>query len=372
MREIPYFLGQASFGQRTELLTLSFGDSSGLGPKAYIQAGLHAGEVPGMLVAHHLRESLKTIEAEGRIRGEILLVPAANPIGLPQVLLGSHLGRFHLADGVNFNRGYPALTEKAAYWLEGKLTSDPAQNLPMVREALHSALDAASSARPVDVLKKILLRLALDADTVLDLHCDGEAVMHLYTVPNQAEAFAPLSAWLDCKAVLTAELSGDDPFDEAISRPWLELPARFPRFPIPQGAIATTIEFRGEADVDHDLAKRDAEAVLKFLIHRGHIAGDAGPIPTPTCEPTPLAGSESLAAPIAGMIVFRRNLGERIEAGEVVAEIIDPATGQFVEVKATTSGILFARAADRLAQAGKKIGKIAGRTPFRAGKLLSP
>jgi predicted deacylase len=90
------------------------------------------------------------------------------------------------------------------------------------------------------------------------------------------------------------------------------------------------------------------------------------------CEPTPLAGTEALTAPIAGLIVYLRQLGERIETGDIVAEIIDPATGRCAPVKAKTSGILFARAGDRVAQAGKKIGKIAGKTPFRAGKLLSP
>ena len=62
------------------------------------------------------------MEAEGRITGEIVLVPSANPIGLAQSVLGDHVGRFNLADGINFNRGYPDLMPKVAERIEGKLT----------------------------------------------------------------------------------------------------------------------------------------------------------------------------------------------------------------------------------------------------------
>ena len=59
----------------------------GEGEKIYLQASLHADELPGMLVLHHLQPLLAAAEAEGRIHGEIVLVPVANPIGLAQTLL---------------------------------------------------------------------------------------------------------------------------------------------------------------------------------------------------------------------------------------------------------------------------------------------
>ena len=51
--------------------------SAGSGNKVYIQASLHADEVPAMLVAHCLRRELDRLDAAGRIRGEVILVPAA-------------------------------------------------------------------------------------------------------------------------------------------------------------------------------------------------------------------------------------------------------------------------------------------------------
>ncbi len=74
-------------GTHRELISLHYGQPGAAAGKAYLQASLHADELPGMLVAHHLRRRLDALEAEDRITGEIVLVPMANPIGLSQHLL---------------------------------------------------------------------------------------------------------------------------------------------------------------------------------------------------------------------------------------------------------------------------------------------
>src|SRR4051812_23612448 len=90
-----------------------------VGKKVYIQASLHADEVPAMLVAHVLRRELERLEAEGRIKGEIVLVPAANPIGLSQVVHGAPFGRYDLASGINFNRSYKHVAAELKETLKG-------------------------------------------------------------------------------------------------------------------------------------------------------------------------------------------------------------------------------------------------------------
>src|ERR687893_1650847 len=124
MRTEQITLSPLAPGADLSLTVQRFGPE-GARPRIYIQASLHADEIPGMIAAHHLRERLLALEAEGRIRGEIVLVPAANPIGLAQKVLGEPVGRFDLSDGVNFNRGYPYLVPKVAERLDGKLTADP-------------------------------------------------------------------------------------------------------------------------------------------------------------------------------------------------------------------------------------------------------
>jgi len=94
---------------RREIVSFHYGPADS-GRKVYVQASLHADELPGMLVAHHLRQRLAWLEAEGRLRAEIVLVPVANPIGLAQQLLRMPIGRFDLGTGENFNRHYAALT----------------------------------------------------------------------------------------------------------------------------------------------------------------------------------------------------------------------------------------------------------------------
>ena len=102
----------------SRLTSLHFGHP-GKGKKTYIQAALHADEVPGMLVAQYLRTELRALEQAGRIHGEIILVPSANPLGLAQALHGTHFGRFDLASGINFNRAYPHVGEQLKGALAG-------------------------------------------------------------------------------------------------------------------------------------------------------------------------------------------------------------------------------------------------------------
>jgi uncharacterized protein len=365
-------LGGMAPGLSAEVVVLHFG-KPGARPKTYIQAGLHADEAPGMLAAHHLRRQLAALDVAGNLIGHVVLVPAANPIGLAQHVMGTHHGRFDLSDGKNFNRDFPDLVAVAGDAVDGRLTDDAATNTDLIRQALKAALASLEPVKPSAKLKHALLSQAIDADVVLDLHCDGEADMHLYTLGSQATDFQPLADFLGATAMLVADVSGDNPFDEAASRTWHELSLRFPDKPIARACIATTVELRGEADVRHDLADSDATAIMKFLGMRGHTTSGAAEAPAShSCAPTPLAGSEALEAPSAGILVFIATTGQRVDAGALIAEVIDPSTGMTSAVHAGTSGIFYARASTRFATAGRRIGKIAGHVPFRTGRLLSP
>ena len=364
-------LGAGLPGTRQHLTVHRFGPR-GARPRVYIQGALHADEIPGMIAAHHLVARLEELERGGLVRGEIVVVPVANPIGLTQRILGGAVGRFDLANGLNFNRGYAHLTPAVAARIEGRLTQDLDANERLIREAMVAEVEALPATSPADHLKSALLRLAVESDVVLDLHCDSEAVMHLYTLTPFADRIRPLGALLGAQAILLATISGDDPFDEASSRPWLELRERFPGYPIPLACFSATVELRGQADVSSDLARVDAEAMLAFLVVEGGLDGKLPLMPAEHCEPTPLVGSEPLIAPCPGMILFRKWPGDRIRAGDVVADIVDPVTRVVTPVQSASEGVLYARAAARFASAGQRLGKVAGTSIARAGKLLSP
>ena len=371
MRTETVVLDGATAGTHRSLTALRFGDT-GARPKFYLQTGLHADEIPGLLVAQHLRAKLVELEAAGRLLGEIVLVPAANPIGLAQQVSGSHIGRFCLTDGQNFNRGFPQLVDGLARRIDGRLGAVERDNTTVIRAALLDELAAQPAISEHQSLKHALLRHAVDADYVLDLHCDTEAVVHVYTGTALVERGRLLARLLGAHALLVAEASGDDPFDEACSRPWWELAARFPRHPIGLSCFAATVELRGAADVDHATAADDARALVDFMIVSGVVSGTAPLLPEPRCEPTPLSGSEPLVADRSGIVVFHRAVGEQVRQGDVIADLIDPISAASVALRAPTTGVFYARAATRWAYPGLRLGKIAGRRPSRVGPLLSP
>lgn len=366
-----------SIGTSRELRAFRYG-KAGARPKIYLQAALHADELPGQLVLHRLRRRLEAAAAAGHILGEIVLVPVANPVGLGQMIGNRHLGRYELASGENFNRNYLDLA-LIGDRLADRLGSDPVANLSVVREELLRYLDELSPVGELATLRRALLQLAVDADIVLDLHCDQDAEMHIYTGDLLWPQFADIAAELQAAAVLLARTSGGNPFDEAFSAAFAKLSERFGAVrPVPaDGCLSATVELRGEADVSDVLAERDAAALFRVLQRRGAIAGDPGPLPPARCTATPLSGVDLVRSPAAGLIVFRVDVGARVKSGELIAEIVDPvaasAVAPPVEVRSRTEGILFARALEKLARPGKAVAKIAGAEalPDRVGHLLT-
>lgn len=375
MHIVRHPLASATPGTTHELVSLHYG-TPGQGPKVTIQGSLHADEVPGMLVAHHLRSHLDALEAAGRLRGEVVLVPMANPLGVGQWVLRGFQGRFELHSGENFNRHFANLTDAVLERVMDRLGADPAENVRLVRGALCEAVAALGATSPLESLRKTLLGLAIDADVVLDLHCDGEALLHLYTTPQTWPGDGQLLArCIGAELALLAERSGGDPFDEACSMVWPQLAERLgPAKPLPPACMAATIELRGEADVRHDLAAADAQGIVNFLIQRGVVAPEGGVppvLPPLKREATPLAGSIPVVAPTGGMVVFLQLPGTPVVAGQPLVDLIDPLTGQVTTLGAPVDGLFFARDLRRFAVAGMSLGKVAGREATRAGSLLS-
>ena len=358
-------------GTRHDLQILRFG-RPGAAPKAYIQGALHADEVPAILVTRQLEHKLLALEAEGKVLGEVVLVPFANPLGLSQQLMGQHQGRFDLRDGRNFNRGFADLTDTAARAVQDALVDDSNHNTALIRAALRAGIQALAPGNHADDLRKQLLRLAIDADIVLDLHCDSDAVMHLYALTPQRAAAEQLGAALGAQAVLLATDSGGWPFDEACSRPWYLLQQRFAARPIDLACFAATVELRGETDTSHELANRDADGLIDFLRQRGVLVADEAQLVSSRCEATPLEASEPITAPHAGVVVFHRVSGERVVAGDAIVDLVSPASGAITTLRCASGGVMYARCGSRWAHPGKRLAKIAGTTLARSGSLLSP
>jgi len=370
-------LPQMTPGTRRIIAFHRFG-KAGARPKAYLQAAIHANELPGAMALHHLMPMLAAADRARRIRGEIVVVPTVNPIGLAQLVGNNHLGRYELLGRENFNRNWHDLAPAVAERVAKALGRDATANVAAIRRAALAALAALRPQNELQALRTEVMKLAVDADIVLDLHCDLQAALHLFISrrdwPGAAQA---LAADIGSAATLY-----NDPYPEALtfsgvhSALWARLAERFPAASIPQACLSATIEYRGQHDVNHRLGASDAKNLFRFLLRRGIIAGRAGPLPRLKARATPIAGMDVGYVPQPGILVYHRTEGARVRKGEAVCEVIDPADPRGpaarTQMLARTSGILFSRRLDgRLAWPGMVAYRIAGAKELAHRKGMS-
>jgi hypothetical protein len=320
-----------------------------------------------MLVSHYLDRLLREADEKGGIKGEIVLLPVANPIGLSLFLRGRLSGRFELGNGVNFNRNYPDISAAVADRVAGNLTQSETDNITVIRDQIRMALDEIQAPDETSFMRKTLMSLAADSDICLDLHCDWQAILHVYLGTPLWPDAADLAAQMGSQATMLAEVSGGNPFDEAVGGIWWDLARRFPEYPIPSACLSSTVELRGEGDISHELARTDADNLMRFFMRRGVVEGDPGPLPDLLTPATPLEGVDPVKAPHPGVVVYLKQPGDRIAAGEAVAEIVDPWSDSANEptvLHSRVAGVMFSRRSDRLARTGQTLCRVAGAEPL--------
>lgn len=374
---IQYTLPHTSLANTRTLTAIRYGNPSAAN-KAFVQAGLHANEAPGFVAMHHLIKKLDLADEAGQICGRILLVPVANPVGIGQWQDERIQGRFESYNHINFNREHLDITEQIADRVKDRLSDVAAENVAAILHAAQAVLGSIVPRDEAGYLKHLLLSLSYDAQVVLDLHCDDQAVMHVYLGTPLWPDAADLSAQLGAEVTLLAEDSGVTPFDEACSRIWWQLAQKFPDRPIPAACLSATVELRGTTDVSHECGAQDADNIFLFLQRRGFIQGMAPDLPPLRNEATPLRAVEHVKAPAPGVVVFLKKPGDRIQKGDAVAEIVNPLEDashkRTTVVRSGIEGILFSTLTDHYARPGHILAKIAGKTPLkRKGEnLLTP
>lgn len=326
-------------GLEYRLPVVTFAGSDPSAPKTYMQAALHAGELPGVAALHFLVPMLEAAEARGAVLGDIVIVPRANPIGAAQWVNGGLEGRFDLPSRVNYNREFPLI---------GLGDRD-------------SLLDGIEDLPAADRLKRHLLHMATGADLMLDLHCDDESQLYAYLHEAYWPAAMDLAESMGLESVLLSD-GKSSAFEDAVTHAWEHGPLGA-RDHWSDGRISLTMEFRGLADVDPLLGRMDAEGLYSFLQRRGAIAGE--PLRDEPFE-GPVAGLDYVQmvdAPVAGMILFEREFGETVARGDHLATIVptpgDPSGD--VRVLAPADGTIVTRVTGRTARRGDNLMKIASR-----------
>lgn len=361
---LSHILPSATPGTARMIKAHHFGEI-GARPKVYIQAGLHADEWPGFLVLNKLIALLTKADKADLIKGEITIVPVANPIGLAQNFHGYIPGRFAFSDGGgNFNRNWPQLGEKVEHLIKAKITSDQEQNVTLIRQSIIEELKELPETTELQGLRKTLLAMSMDADEILDLHCSGEASMHAYVAQEFEAHFTPLLARLGAKVALSELETGAHSFDETNVSVWRHLKNHYAHL-IPWGARSLTLELRGENDISQEQSELDAKAIFDYMCQRDVINQHVEDVDVSEVAFYPLDAMDLIKAPCAGIVCYDKNIGDKVEVGEKLGEVVDlmadDVSKSSYPLISRTNGIFFARLQRRLVICGEAIGKVAGK-----------
>lgn len=330
---------------------------NGAGPAVYIQAGIHGNEHPGILVAARLIELIKRYLRTHPLTGSVTIVPLCNPIALSQTVQGEILGRFDIHTGKNFNRHFPDLANKVI----DKCHATRAEGIDInrVRQALKDMLDEHTPGGPSEQMKSNLFQLASQHDIVIDLHADNRSILHVYTPEHGADITKILTAELECNLALTGTHDAKGGLDDALNYFWSTVHREFSLKALP---VAYTIELRGRYDINEKLTTRDAAALFNFLCRAG-VLDEKVPARQNAPAVFPVSGIDSPEAPRSGVLKLHRKLGDHIEEGDLIAEIIelnDASGDSTIELQSVTDGILFCHSFHGFVPKGQTVYKIAG------------
>jgi uncharacterized protein len=295
-------------------------------PSVYIQANMHGAEVQGNAVIFQLLELLR----HTKIKGDITLVPYANPVGCNHKNGEYTLGRFDPITGVNWNRMYHF---------------DESIIKPFVRESIgkdDKTIEANFKALMIDSIEQKLdhnifglttgqriayqlQRLAHQADLVLDLHTGPISSKHLYCPEYAIES----AKYFDIPHTLLIPNDFDGALDEATFCPWWKLEEAFAelgiKFSISSKTLnkeSFTVELGSQEQIDLDVALEDAKSILSYLQYKGVIDTTIYQPQKMTRFACYLKDYKAFYSPMGGMVDYLAEFGKPLKAGEPLARIL--------------------------------------------------
>ncbi|MEO0536008.1 MAG: succinylglutamate desuccinylase/aspartoacylase family protein [Cyanobacteria bacterium P01_A01_bin.123] len=269
-------LMQMASGDRLSLQTYCFQGATP-GKKVYIQANLHGAELAGNAVVYALIEFFSQLDA-AQLKGEVLLLPLCNPLGVNQRTHHFVSGRFNPYDGRDWNRihwDYEKTGADIPAFAKAHLKDSPEQIIHAFRQQIGLAFQReletlrSPAGVPIHQLYRTQLQaLALDADYLVDLHSStNEGLTYLYYFDRRADSARTFG--LDFGTLL--DQYDGDAFDEAFIKPWLALEMAFEQLhhPLRLDIEAFTLELGTGMQIDADAVKRGIAGVQNYLVHKG-------------------------------------------------------------------------------------------------------
>jgi len=295
------------------------------GPIVYLQGNLHGPEIFGTALLLRL---VQILGKQKSLKGKIIIVPCANPMGVNQIAYNSMIGRWNAQSGTNWNRIFPMSplknhTEEISFY----------KNL-----LIENNLSIESK------LAATLRTLSAGANYVLDIHTTGSSsAEHLFTYPWMHRDFADLAV------PIHLELSLDDvvgAFDESHVLPFLKTLSQ------EKVAKVATWEAHFHGHIDNTTIAQRLTQILSWL--DGLWAKKASTKPEPEIH----SKSAHLCAPVAGYYAWTKKVGERVEKGDIYA-LVYQTKGGSIPVKATCSFTLLGVYGVAATASGEQIGLIA-------------
>ena len=356
-------------GTITEFVWYAIGPADAL-EKVHLQAALHADELPGTMVLHHLLPMLRQADDQGLLRARFTVMPMVNPIGMQNFSFYRHVGRYDLRTGVNYNRRWPDLFSLIRTQLSGRLNDDELFNVNLIRKAVQQWIEGQQPRTAAEQLRLLVLRECHDAEFVLDLHCDSDSLPYIYTSPELMPELQDLADWMGAAATLTAADSGGGSFDEVLPQLYRKVAQANPGKPVPMATATATLEYRGQADVFDTYGADDARRLWGFLCGRNLVDADPGERPRSAPGATPFEATEIVRVDRPGMIAYRVELGERVVKGQPIADLValdgpEAYMGR-TPIVAGTSGFVLSRLQGKYVTRGSAVAKIVGSEPLPA------
>ncbi|WP_447743918.1 N(2)-acetyl-L-2,4-diaminobutanoate deacetylase DoeB [Pseudomonas nicosulfuronedens] len=282
---------------------------NGDGPTALLTGGNHGDEYEGPVALSRLAQELRAED----VRGRVIIVPFMNTPAF-------HAGkRTSPIDAGNLNRSFPGRPD-------GTVTQKIA-----------------------DYFQRSLLPLA---DVVLDIHSGGRTLDFLpfaacHVLPDKAQQAASealMRAFAAPYAMRMLELDAVGMYDSAAEE---------------QGKLFVTTELGGGGSSSARTVAIARRGVRNLLVQAGILRGEVEPANSVMLDMPD--GDCFVASEHSGLLEMCRDLGERVERGEVLARVHDVLrTGAApVEYRAKRSGILAARHFPGLVQSGDTLAVVA-------------
>lgn len=274
------------------------------GPTLYVQAAVHGDETTGVEIA---RRFLAEIDPD-QLAGRVVVVPASN---LPAYLTRTRMWDLEERVGNDVWQLYPG-------WTDGLL-----------------------SERISHILFNEFIRAA---DVTIDLHCalDGcDIVPFVYVLPDEGDGAYERS--------LRIALNYGTPYLYRVDQTTTDR-SRLPMsirvmgrgyMPDLGSSILVTVEMGESRRVSHEYVPIGVRGLHRTLQVLEMLPGEPEPLPGPEGEPEGFSEVAPVHITRGGGLRLRAGLGDRVEKGHVIGEVVDIFGDPVEELVAPMSGFVF-------------------------------